>query len=165
MDFFYEGLMEDGLMDAIDKYRHLKNFFGYALQEDKVSSLHELLDKYIMELNTYKEADICDSDVIKEKLFVSTVHKAKGLEFENVIVLNVNDGVYPYFFNRENRDMIKEDARKLYVAMSRAMEKLVISYAERRRGYSKNGKWYDMEIARSPFLKPIDVFFDVVRLY
>lgn len=143
----------------------MRDFFAYdALQKDTQSSLHELLNKYIMELNTYKEADLCDSSTIKEKLFVSTVHKAKGLEFENVIVVNVNDGIYPYFFNRNNSYRIKEDARKLYVAISRAKEKLIISYAARRRGISKWGNPYDMEIDCSPFLRRISVFFETEQV-
>ena len=167
MDFLYEGLVQDLRIKPIPKYQHMKDFFAYnALQNDKESSLYELLNKYIMELNTYKEADLCDSSTIKkiEKLFVSTVHKAKGLEFENVIVVGVNDGIYPYFFNLDNLDRIKEDARKLYVAISRAKEKLVISYALRRRGISRRGNPYDMEIERSPFLKSIKVFFETENL-
>lgn len=161
MDFLYEGLVNDLWIKPIPKYQHIKEFFTYdALQNDTESSLYELLNKYIMELNTYKEADLCDSSTMKEKLFVSTVHKAKGLEFENVIVVNVNDSIYPYFFNKNNSYMIKEDARKLYVAISRAKEKLIISYALRRRGIGKYGKRYDMEIYRSPFLNSIAVFFE-----
>ncbi len=165
MDYLYEGLINDLRIKPIPKYQHMKEFFAYdALQNDTNSSIFELLNRYIMELNTYKEADLCDSSTIKEKLFVSTVHKAKGLEFENVIVINVNNGIYPYFFNKDLY-RIKEDARKLYVAISRAKEKLVISYASRRRGISKYGKSYDMEIERSPFLKSIDVFFETKLLY
>lgn len=166
MDFLYEGLVQDLRIKPVPKYQHMKDFFAYdALQNDTESSLYELLNKYIMELNTYKEADLCDSSTIKEKLFVSTVHKAKGLEFENVIVVNVNDGVYPYFFNRNSQYRKKEDARKLYVAISRAKEKLVISYALRRRGISRRGNPYDMEIDRSPFLRSIEVFFETEPLY
>ncbi|MBR6974384.1 MAG: UvrD-helicase domain-containing protein [Bacteroidaceae bacterium] len=165
MDYLYEGLVQDLRIKPIPKYQHMKDFFAYdALQNDTESSLNELLNKYIMDLNTYKEADLCDSSTIKEKLFVSTVHKAKGLEFENVIVVNVNDGVYPYFFNRDNPYRIKEDARKLYVAISRAKEKLVISYASRRRGISWRGNPYDMGIDRSPFLGSIKVFFETEYL-
>ena len=38
-----------------------------------------------------------EESIVKEKVFVSTVHKAKGLEFENVIVFGCVDGVYPFF--------------------------------------------------------------------
>ena len=165
MDYLYEGLIKDLRIKAIDKYEHIKNFFIYdALQSDTESSLHELLNKYIMELNTYKEADLCGSENIKEKLFVSTVHKAKGLEFENVIVVNVNDGIYPYFFNDCDPYRRKEDARKLYVAISRAKEKLIVSYAARRRGISWKGFPYDMDIERSPFLRSIKDFFEIEKL-
>lgn len=165
MDYLYEGLIQDLRIKPIDKYQHMKIFFSKdALQDDTESSLYELLNKYIMELNTYKEADLCDSSTMKEKLFVSTVHKAKGLEFENVIVASVNDGTYPYFFNKDTQDLKKEDARKLYVAITRAKEKLFISYAARRRGISKRGNFFDMEIDRSPFLRNIMAFFDYVNV-
>ena len=161
----YEKLIEDFRIKPFTKYENMKNFFAYdALKSDTESSLYELLNKYIMELNTYKEADLCESSTIKEKLFVSTVHKAKGLEFENVIVMSVNDGIYPYFFNCDYEYKIKEDARKLYVAMSRAREKLVISYAARRRGYSKWGNKYDREIDPSRFMRKINVFFEKIYL-
>ena len=58
-----------------------------------------------MDLNTYKEADLCDDEknsVIKEKVFIATVHKAKGLEFENVIVYGTIDDIYPFFANRND---------------------------------------------------------------
>lgn len=87
-------------------------------------SLNEQLSHHIIDLNTYKEADLCDSSIVKENIFVATVHKAKGLEFENVIVYGCVDGIYPYYKNNNNPLAKKEDARKLYVAMSRAKKRL-----------------------------------------
>lgn len=167
MEYLYNGLLADGIIEPIEKYQHIKEFLALdALQNDMQSSLHELLNKHIMEINTFKEADLSDSSTIKEKLFVSTVHKAKGLEFENVIVVGVNDGTYPFFpnINKNDKDAIKEDARKLYVAISRAKKRLYISYANRRRGISARGKSYDMEIKKSCFLKHVSIFFGTINI-
>ena len=56
------------------------------------------------------------------------MHKAKGLEFDNVIVFDAADGRYPNAFNK-NKKQDEEDARKFYVAMSRAKRRLYIAYS------------------------------------
>jgi len=61
-----------------------------------------------------------------EKLFISTVHKAKGLEFENVVVMRAVSGRYPHFAHTEEKEQ-EEDKRMFYVAISRAMKKLIVS--------------------------------------
>lgn len=50
--------------------------------------------------------------------FKARQHKAKDLEFDNVIVTDVTDGNYPYYLNKKP-EAILEDARKIYVAMTR----------------------------------------------
>jgi DNA helicase-2/ATP-dependent DNA helicase PcrA len=71
-------------------------------------------------MSTLKEADLCGSDVLDERVFVTTVHKAKGLEFDDVIVFDAVEGRYPNFYNQDNLRLKAEDARKFYVALSRA---------------------------------------------
>ena len=66
------------------------------------------------------------SDIVRDRVFISTVHKAKGLEFDNVIVTSVIDGTYPFFKNHDKADIL-EDARKLYVAISRTKRTLVLT--------------------------------------
>ena len=82
------------------------------------SNLVTQISKHALEFLTFREIDLCEQDIIKENIFISTVHKAKGLEFETVIVTDVIDGVYPFF----TYTTVEEDARKLYVAISRAQQ-------------------------------------------
>ena len=96
-------------------------------------SLKEQLDRHIMEMNTFKEADLCGSTTIADHLFVTTIHKAKGLEFDNVIVFDVVDGRIPNYYSEGNPAQLAEDARKLYVAMSRARRRLFIAYSRQRQ--------------------------------
>lgn len=107
-DYIYRFLTDD----VIDKLRE--------------PSLVEQLDRHIMELNTFKEADLCGSSTITDRVFVSTIHKAKGLEFDNVIVFDVVDGRIPNYYNEGIPTLLAEDARKLYVAMSRARRRLTL---------------------------------------
>ena len=88
----------------------------------------------------------------------STVHKAKGLEFENVIIFEATDGVYP-FFDKKTPEEIRESARLFYVAMTRAKKRLHITYAESVSGISKWGNPYSIDKGPTPFLRHIKKFF------
>jgi len=97
-----------------------------VIPKDEPNFLYVQLSNHLMDLSTYREADICDSSSMKEKLFVSTVHKAKGLEFENVVVMRAVSGRYPHFAHK-TQEQQEEDKRLFYVAISRAMRKLIVS--------------------------------------
>ena len=68
----------------------------------------------------YKEADL----ITDEKVFISTIHRSKGLEFETVLIVGVVNGVFPSFSSKNNKELIAEDIRLLYVAMTRAKKRL-----------------------------------------
>lgn len=81
---------------------------------------------------------------------VLTVYKAKGLEFETVMVYNAVDGTYP-FFSHKNDEEKQEDKRLFYVAMSRAKKRLLISYCNKFKYYRKE---------LTPFMATIQDFFE-----
>ena len=106
-------------------------------------------------LNTLKEADLCGSRTMREKVFVSTVHKAKGLEFDNVIVYGVTDGNYPGFHSRDDMQRQQEEMRRLYVALSRAKRRLVLTWSKER--ITQWGRVFQQNL--SPFVACISHFF------
>lgn len=151
---FYITNVLAGHIEACTKINYLLEFISNEVTRPTEQSLYEQLSAHLQDLNTFKEADLCDNPTMKERLFVSTVHKAKGLEFENVVVFDVNDGTYP-FFNSKSYDEQMEDARKLYVALSRARKRLCVTLCRRIKGISKAGRPYDMQKSASPFLESI----------
>ena len=107
-----------------------------VVQTSETNSLYAHLDAHLMDLSTFREGDLCDSSVVTERIFVSTVHKAKGLEFENVVIMRAAEGRYPSFAAR-TKEMVDEGRRLLYVGLSRAMRRLVITSAtEDGAGYT-----------------------------
>ena len=93
------------------------------------NALVQQLSQYIMDINTLKEADFCNSKSIRERVYVTdSAVRAKGLEFDNVIIFDAADGRYPNAYNK-TKQQDEEDARKFYVAMSRAKRRLFIAYA------------------------------------
>lgn len=134
MKRFYGQVRANGWMPEIPKIDYIFRF----LSEDIVNqscepSLKEQLDHHITEMNTFKEADLCGSSTIDDRVFVTTIHKAKGLEFDNVIVFDMVDGRLPNYFSLNDPKGMAEDARKLYVAMSRAKKRLVITYSKTKQ--------------------------------
>lgn len=117
-------------------------------------TLAQQLGRMIMELNTYREADLCEAGVIRDRLFIATVHKAKGLEFDNVIVYGAVEGAYPSFLSKTDADRL-EDARKLYVALTRARKRLLIHTYRNFVGTSRAGNTFTISKSITPFLTPV----------
>jgi len=62
-----------------------------------------------------------------------TLHSAKGLEFPLVILAGMEENLFPHSMSAEDPGRLEEERRLCYVGMTRAMEKLVLTYAECRR--------------------------------
>lgn len=153
----YNDFTANGTIKYVDKFKHICSYLTLEVIDPIAeASLYEQLSNHIMDINTYKEADLCDdsinSAIVTEKIFVSTVHKAKGLEFENVVVFGCVDGVYPFFASKDDPVACQEDARKLYVAMTRAKKRLCLLSFEKRKGISRWGNPYCFNVSVSPYL-------------
>ncbi|MDZ7661372.1 DNA helicase II [Thiohalophilus sp.] len=66
-----------------------------------------------------------------------TLHSAKGLEFKQVFMCGMEEGLFPHRLSAENPGRLEEERRLCYVGMTRAMEQLTLSYAEKRRLYGE----------------------------
>lgn len=67
-----------------------------------------------------------------------TIHTAKGLEFPLVVLAGVEEGMFPSHMTNEEPGRMEEERRLCYVGMTRAMQKLYITYAESRRLYGQD---------------------------
>ena len=131
LQHFYHSLEEARWIRPIEKVDYLFRFLSAdVIHQAEEPSLIEQLDHHIMEISTFKEADLCGSNTMEDKVFVSTIHKAKGLEFDNVIVFDAVDGRIPNYHNENNQRLMEEDARKLYVALSRSKQRIFVYYSK-----------------------------------
>lgn len=119
-------------------------------------SLAEQLSRHIQDLTTMKEADLCGSSSMTEHVFISTVHKAKGLEFDHVIVFDAVNGKYPSIYAGTSEREAQEEARKFYVAISRARKRLSVAYCH--NSISRWGSAYPKQL--TPYMTSIREFFD-----
>lgn len=78
-----------------------------------------------------------DDDGDNDKVTMMTIHGAKGLEFNQVFVVGLEENLFPSQMMLKNRDDLEEERRLFYVAITRAEKKLTLSYAEQRYNWGK----------------------------
>lgn len=72
-----------------------------------------------------------------EAVQLMTLHTAKGLEFPLVFMCGVEEGIFPHYMTYDNPDQQEEERRLCYVGMTRAMERLFLTFAEIRQLHGK----------------------------
>ena len=153
----YNTFRSDGLINDIPRLDYILRYLRIDMLTDETvaNALAPQLSQYVMDINTLKEADFCNSKSILERIYVTTVHKAKGLEFDNVIIFDAADGRYPNAYNK-TKQQDGEDARKFYVAMSRAKRRLFIAYALQR--VDRHGRVFNRDL--TPLMDSIQKYFN-----
>ena len=153
----YNAFRSDGLINDIPRLDYILRYLRIDMLTDETvaNALAPQLSQYVMDINTLKEADFCNSKSILERIYVTTVHKAKGLEFDNVIIFDAADGRYPNAYNK-TKQQDEEDARKFYVAMSRAKRRLFIAYALQM--VDRHGRVFNRDL--TPLMDSIQKYFN-----
>ncbi|MDO6695482.1 DNA helicase II [Aliiglaciecola sp. 3_MG-2023] len=84
------------------------------------------------------EAGESQADAHQDAVQMMTIHSAKGLEFPLVFMAGVEEGMFPSQMSHEEPGRLEEERRLCYVGMTRAMQKLYMTYAESRRLYGQD---------------------------
>ena len=160
LQYVYEAMLKAGFIRINDKMDYFLRFLSNdVMRGEEGLSLAEQVGKHAIEMNTFKEADLCNSRSIDDRVFVTTIHKAKGLEFDNVIAFDMVDGRIPNAYNSGINELLAEDARKFYVAISRAKRRLIVTCSD--TSLDREGRPRRIELTR--FMTPILRFFSEMR--
>ncbi len=89
------------------------------------------LDDYMLDIALLTDADKDDGEDT-DKVKLMTIHSAKGLEFPHVFVSGMEENLFPSFMSVNSRTDLEEERRLFYVAVTRAMHSVTLSYAENR---------------------------------
>ncbi len=160
MRYLYDRLIYEG---TIEPLKNVEYVFRYISEEmidtSKATLLSTQIADHILEISTLRESDLCASNILEENIRITTVHKAKGLEFDNVILFDATSDRYPNFFSKTTA-MIDEDKRKFYVAMTRARRRVIVTISATKLDYHN----YRVERNITPFMRPIENFFTTYHL-
>ena len=101
--------------------------------------MDEFLTQMALLTNVEAEAEQQPANRDDEKIRLSTIHQAKGLEFDVVFILMLCDGLFPSARSMESAEGEEEERRLFYVAVTRARNELYLSYPLIRAGYGNTG--------------------------
>lgn len=100
------------------------------------SHLEDFLTQLALLTNVEAEQDPNDTS---ERLRLSTIHQAKGLEFEVVFVIMLCEGLFPSSRSVDDPDVLEEERRLFYVSVTRAKNELYLCHPARRGGFGPDG--------------------------
>ena len=138
------------IMDYRESYVSYMEYLGKTRPEaeDVLNTLEEeasnfsTMEEWVNYAKTYVYR-LRERSKSRKGICLSTYHASKGLEWDNVFLLNCNEGYAPYR-KAETKEQIEEERRLFYVAFTRAKKNVYLSYTE------ENGK---KQVAPSRFLK------------
>ncbi|GKW39107.1 DNA helicase II [Pectobacterium carotovorum] len=105
--------------------------FSYQEEDQDLMPLQAFLSHAAL------EAGEGQADANQDAVQLMTLHSAKGLEFPQVFIVGMEEGMFPSQMSLDEGGRLEEERRLAYVGVTRAMQKLTITYAESRRLYGK----------------------------
>ncbi|MBX7225351.1 MAG: UvrD-helicase domain-containing protein [Chitinophagales bacterium] len=132
-----EDLYKDKTAEGISRYENVQELLNgikeYTLQEkpeyeeDEVAPENDLA-AYLQQISLLTDMDD-EKGADKDKVKLMTIHAAKGLEFPSVFVAGLEENLFPSGLSINTREELEEERRLFYVAITRAKERLTLSYA------------------------------------
>jgi len=150
----YTLLIQDQSVEGISKKENIDELLNGIVEFVQIRK-EEGIERVSLADFLSEVALLTDQDNDKEeqtnKVTLMTVHAAKGLEFKNVFVVGLEEDLFPSQMSKDSIRAIEEERRLFYVAITRAEENCILSYAKSR---FRNGKTNVCTPSR--FLKDID---------
>ncbi|MEC7882586.1 MAG: UvrD-helicase domain-containing protein [Verrucomicrobiota bacterium] len=134
----YEDYLQNKFPNYYSRLEDLEQVAGFA---DQYETTEEFLSELALLSNLDSEANR-DTQSDPEQIRLSTIHQAKGLEFEVVFVMMLCDGLFPSKRAIESPEGEEEERRLFYVAVTRAKTELYLSYPLMRFMHGSGGETF-----------------------
>ena len=131
----YQEAIRDGSPEGENRWENIEELFNVAARYKRLpwaAGLRAFLEEAAL------MTDLDDLEEESNKLTLMTLHSAKGLEFENVFLVGLEEGLLPHSRSLLSPQELAEEIRLAYVGMTRAKRNLYLSYALQRQTF---GEW------------------------
>jgi DNA helicase-2/ATP-dependent DNA helicase PcrA len=135
IDAGYDDYLKENFANYRNRLEDLEQLAVFAFQ---FNSTEDFLTQLALLTNVEAEDDQAAKDDA-EKIKLSTIHQAKGLEFDIVFTIMLCDGLFPSARSMESTEGEEEERRLFYVAITRARNELYLCYPLERASFSKSG--------------------------
>ena len=124
-----KSLEADIRLENLEEFKSITKAF-----EDRMGSVS--LEDFLYEISLVSDREDYKED--NNKVSLMTIHSVKGLEFDYVFVVGLEEGIFPHINSLMDNNELEEERRLCYVAITRAKEKLYLTNALRRVLYGKD---------------------------
>ncbi len=131
----YKKFLDDGTAEGESRLQNAHELISVAGKYSRLPP-GESLAIFLEEISLI--ADIDKLDEQENAVTLMTVHSAKGLEFPTVFLVGLEDGIFPHSRSLLERDELEEERRLMYVALTRARNKLYLLHAQNRLLYGES---------------------------
>lgn len=128
---YVEQLKSEGTEEALDRISNIDELISKAETYNEEAE-DPTLSGFLQEVSLVADIDSLDSN--DDRVFLMTVHSSKGLEFNNVFLVGMEEGLFPGFslmFDADEEEL-QEERRLFYVGMTRAKNTLSVTSAQQR---------------------------------
>jgi DNA helicase-2/ATP-dependent DNA helicase PcrA len=132
---YLANLREERSEEAEARVENLMELVS-AAREYESREADPSLGGFVDRLSLLSEADEAEGTT-EARVWLMSMHAAKGLEFPTVIVAGMEEGLFPHARSTEDQDEVEEERRICYVCLTRARERLVLTGAARRRTFGE----------------------------
>lgn len=136
------GYLELYNPDIAEDYARLENIKELKSVAASFPKLHEFLEQVALVESEYFQGE---KNKEADSVRLMTLHQAKGLEFDYVFIVGVEEGILPHSRSTDDVFQLEEERRLFYVGITRARKELIITYARRRFIF---GRRYEAEKSR-----------------
>ena len=141
----FKNFLLDGTPEGEGRWENVEELMGVAADRDK-NEIDEIdlddsesgmskLDKFLERVALIQDMDTYDPNA--ESVTLMTLHSAKGLEFETVFIIGMEEGIFPHSRSTMDEAEMEEERRLCYVGITRAKKRLYLLYANERNIYGR----------------------------
>ncbi|MBW8896390.1 MAG: ATP-binding domain-containing protein, partial [Acidobacteria bacterium] len=130
-----KDLRDENTEEANERIENLMELVS-AAREYETRDPEASIGGFVDRLSLLSEADE-ESGTREAKVWLMTMHAAKGLEFPLVVIGGLEEGLFPHSRSAEDVEELEEERRLCYVGMTRAQSQLVLTSAARRRVFGE----------------------------
>ena len=133
---YLEMLVRENTLESTSRIENLEEFKTVTKEFDEANEISDdLLFDFLSDMALVSDQDNIDSE---DRVTLMTIHASKGLEFKVVFLAGLEEGLFPSNRSMERDEEMEEERRLMYVALTRAEDRLILSRAKLRTIYGRS---------------------------
>ncbi|MFD1819802.1 DNA helicase-2 / ATP-dependent DNA helicase PcrA [Pseudarcicella hirudinis] len=131
-------LYEDKTVEGLSRYENVQELLN-AIKEfvDSPENEDKSISNFLQTVSLLTTADNEEDEGENDRVTLMTIHGAKGLEFDHVYIVGMEEDLFPSQMMLQSRQDLEEERRLFYVAITRAEKRLMMSFAESRYQFGR----------------------------